>query len=372
MAWLAGWQFRRKITIDPTRVGAAGAPHAQFPVLVSVAADAQVGAHAKADGSDVRFTASDGKTLLEYEVNTAYAVAGGNASGSWWVAVPSVSAVVATVIYMYFGNSAAASASVPANVWDANYAGVWHLETAIGTIADSTGYDNDGAVTGTPSSAAGKIGNGVDFATAGDRINCGSAAVLDNIRTLTIEAWFLPDTKGSGAEYGSLVNKDASNCWHISMNASNTSMRIYQNRATTTGIWTWNVASGEWQHLALTYSSQSVDSDPAVLINGAAATNFQEASAPVGDPANDAANSLWIGNSSGTLRTWDGIIDEVRISNVIRAAGWLASNYQTQADPGTLAAAGFVAWGAEESSLLLRVRANKHGNRGFGQRGNKQ
>jgi len=331
MAHLAGWNFKDTLTIPAALVGAVGAPHLNYPVPIKCVNSAHIGANAKADGGDIRFTAINGTTLLEYE-QLSFAVAGGLANGLWFVKVPSVAADAATSFCIQYGNADAVSAASPEDVWDANYVGVWHLEEAVASgFADSTANANNGTGTGVTGQDAGKIGYGVEFDTAADRITCGSGASLDNIRLLTVEAWFLPDTEGIGTSYGSLVNKDASNCWHVSMNG-NTSMRIFQNRATTTGIWTWSVTQGQWQHLALTYSSQSVDSDPVVLVNGSAKT-VTETNTPVGDPANDAANSLWIGNSSGTARTWDGKIDEVRISNIIRSAGWLITSYNLENSP---------------------------------------
>lgn len=64
--WLAGWTYRKAITIDADSVAAE---LVNFPLLVDLSADADVVARAKSDSSDVRFTAADGVTLLTHEID---------------------------------------------------------------------------------------------------------------------------------------------------------------------------------------------------------------------------------------------------------------------------------------------------------------
>lgn len=64
MGWLSGWNYRQKLTIDHTLIDA---DCTNFPVKVIVPFSNELFNKAKADGSDVRFTASDGATLLDFE-----------------------------------------------------------------------------------------------------------------------------------------------------------------------------------------------------------------------------------------------------------------------------------------------------------------
>ena len=143
----SSWPYRKQITIDFTKVGATGAPHANLPVLVSLSADANLSANARADGFDIVFTSSDGTTKLNHE-RTSYA------SGTLlaWVQVPSVSATANTVIYMYYGNASAADQQNGTGTWDANYVGVWHLNETVGgagAIKDATSNAKHGTTNGT-------------------------------------------------------------------------------------------------------------------------------------------------------------------------------------------------------------------------------
>jgi len=64
MGWLTGWTYRKKITIDETKVDA---DLTNFPVLVKLTSTNFDFSKARSDGYDIRFTSSDGTTLLKYE-----------------------------------------------------------------------------------------------------------------------------------------------------------------------------------------------------------------------------------------------------------------------------------------------------------------
>ena len=68
----------------------------------------------QSNGGDIRFTASDGVTLLPYWIESWDA---GSSSASLWVKVPSIPAAGATV-YLYYGNSSATSAANGFNTFD--------------------------------------------------------------------------------------------------------------------------------------------------------------------------------------------------------------------------------------------------------------
>ena len=63
MGWLAGWGFRKELTIQHANVDGN---LTDFPVYVKINADADFH-ESLATGFDIRFTQSDGTTLLKYE-----------------------------------------------------------------------------------------------------------------------------------------------------------------------------------------------------------------------------------------------------------------------------------------------------------------
>jgi hypothetical protein len=63
------------------------------------------GSVGKADGSDVLFTAADGVTKLDHEMQQHNAAAGQVVA---WVRIPSLSPAADTVVCVYYGNASAA------------------------------------------------------------------------------------------------------------------------------------------------------------------------------------------------------------------------------------------------------------------------
>ena len=52
-------------------------------------------------------------------------------------------------------------------------------------------------------------------------------------------------------------------------------------------------------------------------------------------PVDNATANLIIGSNSDGTRTFDGSIDEARISNIVRNACWIGTEYNNQSSPGT-------------------------------------
>jgi hypothetical protein len=74
-----------------------------YQVILNVQYDSDM----NSDFSDLRFTESDAQTLIPYWIESYLA----SDSAKVWVKVPVISATSVETIYMYYGNSAAASAS---------------------------------------------------------------------------------------------------------------------------------------------------------------------------------------------------------------------------------------------------------------------
>ena len=134
--WYSGWSYRKKITIDHTKVTG---DLVNFPILVSVT-DTDLISKAQVSGADIVFTSSDSLTKLDYE-RESYTSATGALTA--WVKVPDISSAVDTVIYLYYGNPVASEQSVPSGVWDANFKTVQHINSGA-VLSDSTSNNTDG------------------------------------------------------------------------------------------------------------------------------------------------------------------------------------------------------------------------------------
>jgi hypothetical protein len=91
------WQYRKEISIYPSQVSAA---LTSFPVLVNVT-DSNLQSNAQASGNDIIFTACDGKTPLNYEIEKYTSATGSLVA---WVKVPALYDTPNDIIYMYYGN----------------------------------------------------------------------------------------------------------------------------------------------------------------------------------------------------------------------------------------------------------------------------
>jgi hypothetical protein len=124
MAWLSGWQYRRKVKISGS-TGAGTNYQVPFKVGESSGAtgyDFHVNGHSanfpstKNDGGDLRFTADDGITLLNFWVESVSGTTPNRVAYVW----VKVSANLDTdqYIYCYYGNPNATNASNGFNTFD--------------------------------------------------------------------------------------------------------------------------------------------------------------------------------------------------------------------------------------------------------------
>ena len=318
--WYSSWQLRKAITIDATKVSSG--PHTNFPVLVNLSSDSSLAARAQADGDDILFTSSDGTTKLSHEIEKY-----GSSTGELvaWVKVPSLSSASNTVLYMYYSDASVASQQNATAVWDSNYTAVWHLkETPAGTsgeITDSTSNAKNGTGgTRIPLAATGKIGGSLEF----DGIPDGPAKYVSIPSTFdiasfpfTIEAWVNPDDYG---DYGAIFGKRdsaAAGDMRVDLGLNITSGAVYTYDGTAQRISTFSPTVGTWTHLV--FVARSTGSD--VYLNGA----FKETITAV-TLGTDATAAVSIGiTQNGGDDSYDGRIDELRISNSQRAA-WLDSH----------------------------------------------
>ncbi len=136
----AALSYRKLLTIDNTRV--AGTEHHEyFPVLVSLTNDTDLQANvASAQGFDIQFRASDGRRILDHEIESYHA---GTGTLVAWVRIPALYYNSDTTIYIYDGDpGVTCSLENPGGVWTNGYEGVWHLKESgtgvAGEYKDST------------------------------------------------------------------------------------------------------------------------------------------------------------------------------------------------------------------------------------------
>ncbi len=183
-SWLTGWTYRRQLTLNGSLINEG---LTDFPVLVRLDSSFFDFSKAKDHGEDVRFTASDGTTLLKYEIERWNKTAG---KAEIWVKLPSVSSGSDTVLYLYYANPSASDAQDPTNVWDSNFMLVQHLEETSGTVTDSTSHGNNGAYHGATQDVEGKIDGADEFDGVDDYVAINHSQSLNfGTGPFTISVW---------------------------------------------------------------------------------------------------------------------------------------------------------------------------------------
>ncbi|MEO8691654.1 MAG: DUF2341 domain-containing protein [Candidatus Saccharimonas sp.] len=325
--WYNGnWQYRKQITIDHTKVAS---DQVNFAVLVKLASDSDLVAHAQASGNDLVFTDANGTTQLNYEVESYSSANGGLVA---WVKVPNLSSTIDTTLYMYYGNSAASSQQNSAGVWDSNYEGVWHLGLNGGTVSteDSTSHARNGANNGATGNI-GQIGNGVKLLGNGTTyIDAGPNPILGN-QPFTMSTWVkTPQASNYG---GALSIGGSSTGGSAYIGTVSGSVQSGTGNSLGGGFYGLNIGSGtaqanQWAYLTMTFSGGS-NGIITFYVNGVARVSTTSTPALTSD-------SIKIGRiASDTAYDFSGLVDEARLSNSARSVSWITTNYNNQSSPAT-------------------------------------
>jgi len=333
MAWLGIWAKRIAITIDHTKVDA---DLVDFPVCIHLAAAAGISSDdvsavfdeltSDANRKKIAVTTSDGSSECYVEIEKWDTT---NEQAFLHVKVPSVSSSADTTLYIYYDSTQSDNTSyvgdtnsaVAQNVWDGNFAAVWHFATvpSAGAVYDSTVNVNHGS----PSSGwdasrliSGKCG-GAYNTTSNKYISVPNKTCLRIRDNITAEAvfyhisstnWQALFNKGYAIPYGMKGNPRI--CWRI--NASS-DIPIGSN-----------YTYGEWHSFSGTYASSA--GLMRLLVDGVFGGSH--------------ANSGLIDNntygiticSDSVYWYFNGYIDELRISNVVRSDAWMAATHHTLFD----------------------------------------
>ena len=325
-AWYdANWSNRQKITILPTL---ADAELTNFPYLVKITATNPVFSIAQADGDDILFTAADGTTKLNHEIETYNSA---TEELYIWVQVPTISSAVNTDIYMYYGNGSVASQQSVEATWDNDFVMVQHLHETSGTHIDSTSQNNDGSPqNGVVQTATGQIDGADAFDMLDDYVAVADSTSL-RVVAMTLEAWVkIPAPLPSSGFHGIINHGNSANAnWYqLSYDRTNNQFHyrwtIGSNHRTN---FTATVTADTWYYVVGVLDPSTTTAY--TYLNGGLDTTYPGASLPTAT-----ASPLDIGRALST-ELFKGTIDEVRISKVARTPEWIAASFRNQNTPAT-------------------------------------
>jgi hypothetical protein len=340
--WNSNWDHRMKLTIDQTKVDST---LTNFPIAVFLDSTNFDFDKARSDGRDIRFVAPDGTTVFDYEIeywNKA------STDAQVWVEVPSVSSSGDTSFYMYHGNNAATAGQSPTAVWESDFMMVQHLHETSKTTGsfndhlDSTSNNNDAeALFGVDMAATGQIDGADDFDGDNDKVDCNNDSSLLPTH-ITIEAWINRDNAGVTEAVVSkgVSSKDDSIPYMFRVLSNNSLMFGTYNYTASS----WNdiassttLSASTWYYIAATYDGSSLS----VYIDDGAANSVSYSGGLLGTGEEVLiGDRLWV-----DTQTFEGVIDEVRISDSARSAAWIKASYHSGVDTGADA---LLSYGFEE------------------------
>ena len=337
------YSYRKKLTIDHTKVGAT---LTNFPVLVKLTDSRFDWTHSNSDGFDVRFTASDGTTLLKYERERH----DGADYAEYWVKIPSVSSTTDTDFYIYYRTTDTADGADPTNVWDSDFKAVYHLkdDPNTSTCQDSTTNNKDITKKGAnePIEATGKIAKGQQFDGSNDYGEV-SGNLLQNASACFIEFWakISPD---NSKECVTGCYKDNNDRWIVYLTDINTTEERLAMGRSISGSWGYiahtgtnlgknGLSDGNFHHIFIYFNGSGTGK---IYVDGVDKTGLSSA---ISELPNITTNTTVGDYPDATHKYFKGVLDELRISNVSRSIAFGIASYNSEADT-------LLTYGAEEES----------------------
>lgn len=333
--WSADWSNRRQLTFDNSM---QTEDLAQFPVLVKLNGTRIDYGSTRDEGQDIRFVDTD-MSVLSHEIELW------NESGDSfvWVKVPLIDGGSdQDFIWMYYGNQSAPDVQNEADVWDSAYLGVWHLSESAGPVTDSTATGNDGTNNGAAYTASGVSDGAYSFNGNGDAVETDSY-IYSFADEMTLEAWFRYAGSGTGSPRILEISKTGNADSHCLAPDSDGSLRAWAESATGTRVATAddpaNYNDGAWHYMVYTFENP----DGILYVDGSVTDTASGASADLDDgqyfiigAVSDASTQY-----DHSEHEFDGLIDEVRVSDTARSADWIAAQFLSMNDS-------FLSYGTQE------------------------
>lgn len=324
--------YHDTITIDVTKCGTTD--HVGFPFLFSTtqaryASVANDGLVCSSSGFDIYFsTDPGGVNKIPHEMESYTATTGAIVA---WVQLPTLFGTITatnTIIYINYGCTTVTNdRSTPQAVWDSNFKVVNHMNTA---TLDSTSTQLSFSATGAPGSVAGQDGNAKSFSGTTTYYSSSSNAALGITGDITLECWV---KRGAIATYGAMLSKTNGSSvydydFYMTSGAGNNQLRFFSDAATFPTVISTGVIADTttWHHVAYVRTGSTY----IFYIDGS-----QDSTGSQSGSFNNNSFGLFIGSDATSGSTFNGSIDEVRISNSARSASYMKGTYNNQWSPST-------------------------------------
>lgn len=303
--WNPDWTARKQITIDTSpQAGAISGPIGSTAVLVRLFDANFQFSSIKEDASDLRFLASDDKTVLPHHIERFDPVLN---EAFVWVRVPDVKPGGKTTIYLYYGNSGnkAVRTDDPKGTFGDDTELVYHFSERGSPALDSSGNGNNSQNAGLPVDGS-IIGGGLRLDGKGAvTIPPSPGLQWAAGSSLTWSMWIKPTALQPDSVIFS--RRDGNNSFLAGVNNGVPYVSVNKTR-TEAGA---PVAVASWHHLAVVAEAGKLT----LYLDGAVYSTVN-AALPVLN------SQSFLGGETGAGDTgFAGEIDELEIAKVARPAG---------------------------------------------------
>ncbi len=344
----AGYNFGKRITLNSSEISGTTAL-ADFPILISLTDNdlrtiSNGGAVENSNGFDIVFTLDDCAAILDHEIEHYDATTGEFIA---WVRIPSLSPTVDMDIGMFYGNSSVSTDPSTNSTWNSGFEGVYHLHD---DFLDATANGNNGTNNGS-TDTGGLFGDGQEFDGANDYIQ--TPVDLQTEDDFTLSAWINADAttqqhiiwqgnvsqNGWGASGGGNQQE-----MHLSLGSCCLATEVSDLASAYLGndedetdseVLTAQDSytdTGNWHYLTATFSDINTTPLAELFIDGVS-VDIDDGVADASTARNNWTSDLRLGRPGAATRLFDGLMDEVRISTVIRSDDWIQTEYNNQNDP---------------------------------------
>lgn len=269
-----------------------------------------------------------------------------------WVMLPTLSHSADTYFYCLYNCTTVTTyqGGSQGAAWNSNFIAVYHMPDG------TTEYSYDSSANGlnltpvsqSPTATSGKVDGGTLFAASGSQAYTAGVDSRFDPAAVTYSCWIHPTTLPSGYQ-GLVTHRNSGSSDYTLLDTHSVHLAMYvlaTGGAVSYDATGASLSTGAWQHVALTYdSSQGLIGYLNGASDGTAAANgaIEQLGSVTQLIADDSSNI-----------TFDGAMDEVRISNVARSASWILSEYNNMNSPST-----FVIIGSEQQSLTIGWYSDK-------------
>ena len=309
--WNDAWTVRKKISVNTTGDGGAIAGSiGSAPVLIRLFDGNFKFDSAKDDGSDIRFVASDDKTVLPHHIER-YDRALNEALV--WVKSPDLNPGATTSFFIYSGNAGETPGGQDAKgTCDADTTLVYHFSETAGPPADTSAGAANATTTGLPVAGA-LIAGGLRLTgQAPVSIPASAALVWTQGGSITWSAWIKPAAFRANAILFS--RREGQNAFLIGEDNGVPFVGITTNGSTARTPAGAPLVANTWRHLAVTASGNNI----ALYLDGEPYTTLVASLPALAGPS-------LLGKDDGPVNTagFNGEVDELQISKTTRSQPWL-------------------------------------------------